>query len=49
MIGMSQFKVFVKELRSDDQMKYNVGIIPDRYGLQDYQERGFICVKNCQN
>jgi hypothetical protein len=33
----------------DDQMKYRVGIIPDRYGLQDSQERGFICVKNCQN
>ena len=33
----------------DDQMKYSVGIIPDRYGLQDSQERGFICVKNCQN
>ena len=31
----------------DDQMKYSVGIIPDRYGLQDSQERGFICVKNC--
>ena len=33
----------------DDQMEYRVGIIPDRYGLQDYQERGFICVKNCKN
>ena len=33
----------------DDQMKYSVGIIPDRYGLQESQERGFICVKNCQN
>ncbi len=33
----------------DDQMEYSVGIIPDRYGLQDYQERGFVCVKNCQN
>ena len=33
----------------DDQMKYSVGIIPDRYGLQDSQERGFICVKNCEN
>jgi len=31
----------------DDQMRYMVGIIPDRYGLQDSQERGFICVKNC--
>ena len=33
----------------DEQMKYTVGIIPDRHGLQDYQERGFVCVKNCQN
>ena len=33
----------------DDQMEYSVGIIPDRYGLQESQERGFICVKNCQN
>ena len=33
----------------DDQMKYSVGIIPDRFGLQDSQERGFICVKNCEN
>ena len=33
----------------DDQMEYTVGIIPDRYGLQDSQERGFICVKNCEN
>ena len=31
----------------DDEMKYMVGIIPDRYGLQDSQERGFVCIKNC--
>jgi hypothetical protein len=31
----------------NDQMKYMVAIIPDRHGLQDSQERGFICVKNC--
>ena len=31
----------------DDEMKYTVGIIPDRFGLQDSQERGFVCVKNC--
>jgi len=37
------------DISYDDQMKYSVGIIPDRYGLQDSQERGFICVKNCQN
>ena len=31
----------------DDEMKYTVGIIPNRFGLQDSQERGFVCVKNC--
>ena len=31
----------------DDEMKYTIGIIPDRFGLQDSQERGFICIKNC--
>ena len=31
----------------DDEMKYNVGIIPNRFGLQDSQERGFVCIKNC--
>ena len=31
----------------DEEMKYMVGIIPDRYGLQDAQERTFICVKQC--
>ena len=35
------------DIPHDDQMKYKIGIIPDRYGLQDSQERGFICVKNC--
>jgi len=31
----------------DDKMQYTVGIIPDRFGLQDSEERGFICIKNC--
>ena len=31
----------------DDKMQYTVGIIPDRFGLQDSKERGFICIKNC--
>ena len=31
----------------DEEMKYTVGIIPDRFGLQDSQERGFACIKNC--
>ena len=31
----------------DDEMKYTIGIIPNRFGLQDSQERGVICRKNC--
>ena len=31
----------------NDEMKYMVGIIPDRFGLQGSQERGFVCIKNC--
>ena len=31
----------------DDQMEYTVGIIPNKFGLQDSQERGFVCVQNC--
>ena len=31
----------------DDEMKYTIAIIPDRFGLQDSQERGFVCIKNC--
>jgi hypothetical protein len=31
----------------DDKMQYTVGILPDRFGLQDSEERGFICIKNC--
>ena len=31
----------------DDEMKYSIGIIPDRFGLQDSQERGFVCIQNC--
>ena len=26
----------------DDEMKYTIGIIPDKFGLQNSQERGFI-------
>ena len=32
----------------DDEMKYEVGIVPNRYGLQTSQEIAFICVKNCE-
>ena len=35
------------DVEYDDEMKYTVGIMPNRYGLQDSQERAFICVKNC--
>ena len=31
----------------DDEMKYTIAIIPDRFGLHDSQERGFVCIKNC--
>ena len=31
----------------DEEMKYTVGILPDRFGLQDSEERGFVCIKNC--
>jgi len=31
----------------DDKMQYTIGIIPDRFGLQDSEERGFVCIKNC--
>ena len=31
----------------DEEMKYTVGILPDRFGFQESQERGFVCIKNC--
>jgi len=31
----------------DEEMKYTIGILPDRIGLQDSEERGFVCIKNC--
>ena len=31
----------------DEEMTYTVGLIPDKFGLQDSQERGFVCIKNC--
>jgi len=31
----------------DEEMKYTVGILPDRFGFQEAQERGFVCIKNC--
>tara|TARA_B100000809_G_scaffold153380_1_gene150724 strand:- start:427 stop:981 length:555 start_codon:yes stop_codon:yes gene_type:complete len=32
----------------DEEMKYTIGIIPNKYGLQDAQERIFVCVKHCE-
>jgi len=32
----------------DEEMKYTIGIIPNKYGLQDAQERIFVCVKQCE-
>jgi len=31
----------------DEEMKYTVGMLPDRFGLQESEERGFVCIKNC--
>ena len=31
----------------DDEMQYRVAILPDKFGLQDSKERGFVCIKNC--
>ena len=31
----------------DDKMEYTVGIIPDRFGLQNAKERVFVCITNC--
>tara|TARA_B100000029_G_scaffold424820_1_gene432844 strand:+ start:2546 stop:3106 length:561 start_codon:yes stop_codon:yes gene_type:complete len=32
----------------EDEMKYKVGIVPNRFGLQETQEIAFICIKNCE-
>ena len=32
----------------DEEMKYTIGIIPNKYGLQDAQERIFVCIKHCE-
>jgi len=35
------------DIQYDEEMKYTVGILPDRFGLQESEERGFVCIKNC--
>jgi len=35
------------DLPYDEEMKYTVGILPDRFSLQESEERGFVCIKNC--
>jgi len=35
------------DIPDDEEMKYTVGILPDRFGLQESEERGFVCIKNC--
>jgi len=35
------------DIQYDEEMKYTIGILPDRFGLQESQERGFVCIKNC--
>jgi len=32
----------------DEEMKYTIGIIPNKYGLQNAQERILVCVKQCE-
>ena len=32
----------------EEEMKYKVGIVPNRFGLQETQEIAFICIKNCE-
>ena len=32
----------------EEEMKYQVGIVPNRFGLQETQEIAFICIKNCE-
>ena len=32
----------------DEEMTYKVGIVPNRFGLQQTQEIAFICIKNCE-
>jgi len=31
----------------DEEMQYKVGIVPNRFGLEDTTEIAFICIKNC--
>ena len=32
----------------EEEMTYQVGIVPNRFGLQEAQEIAFICIKNCE-
>ena len=32
----------------EEEMTYQVGIVPNRFGLQETQEIAFICIKNCE-
>ena len=31
----------------DDEMVYRVGIVPNRFGMEQTTEIAFICIKNC--
>ena len=35
------------DIEYDDEMKYQVGIVPNRHGMDGTQEIAFICIKNC--
>ena len=36
------------DVHFDDETKYKVGIVPNRFGLQSADEIAFICIKNCE-
>ena len=35
------------DIEYDEEMKYRVGIVPNRHGMDGTQEIAFICIKNC--
>ena len=35
------------DIEYDEEMKYRVGIVPNRHGMEGTQEIAFICIKNC--
>ena len=35
------------DIEYDEEMQYQVGIVPNRHGMEGTQEIAFICIKNC--